>query len=129
MVFTLAMVLYPDVQKRAQAEIDFVIGRDRLPTFEDRASLPYIDAVLRETFRWQPVTPLGILPCQVARLVLKMISQAYHMLPRVMTYMMAISFQKVRYFCPISTTISYNIIHQVQSSCITYGPICSFQLS
>jgi cytochrome P450 len=60
MVFTLAMVLYPDVQKRAQAEIDFVIGRDRLPTFEDRASLPYIDAVLRETFRWQPVTPLGV---------------------------------------------------------------------
>jgi cytochrome P450 len=60
MVFTLAMVLYPDVQKRAQAEIDSVIGRDRLPTFEDRASLPYIDAVLRETFRWQPVTPLGV---------------------------------------------------------------------
>jgi cytochrome P450 len=60
MVFTLAMVLYPDVQKRAQAEIDSVIGRDRLPTFEDRASLPYIEAVLRETFRWQPVTPIGV---------------------------------------------------------------------
>ncbi|KAG1861718.1 cytochrome P450 [Suillus subalutaceus] len=60
MVFVLAMVLYPDIQKRAQAEIDSVIGRDRLPTFEDRASLPYIDAVMRETFRWQPVTPLGL---------------------------------------------------------------------
>ncbi|KAG2127550.1 cytochrome P450 [Suillus bovinus] len=60
MVFVLAMVLYPDVQKRAQAEIDLVVGRDRLPTFEDRASLPYIDAVVRETFRWQPVVPLGI---------------------------------------------------------------------
>ncbi|KAG1855572.1 cytochrome P450 [Suillus subluteus] len=60
MVFVLAMVLYPDVQKRAQAEIDSVIGRDRLPTFEDRASLPYIDAVVRETFRWQPVTPIGV---------------------------------------------------------------------
>ncbi|KAG1848016.1 cytochrome P450 [Suillus subluteus] len=54
------MVLYPDVQKCAQAEIDSVIGRDRLPTFEDRASLPYIDAVVRETFRWQPVTPIGV---------------------------------------------------------------------
>jgi cytochrome P450 len=53
------MVLYPDVQKRAQAKIDLVIGRDLLPTFEDRASLPYIDAVLRETLRWQPVGPLG----------------------------------------------------------------------
>lgn len=65
MVFVLAMVLCPDVQKRAQAEIDSVIGRDRLPTFEDRASLPYIDAIVRETFRWQPVVPLGIFPRQV----------------------------------------------------------------
>ncbi|KAG2336895.1 cytochrome P450 [Suillus weaverae] len=60
MVFTLAMLLYPDVQKRAQAEIDLVIGSDRLPTFEERASLPYIDAVLRETLRWYPVLPLGL---------------------------------------------------------------------
>jgi len=59
MVFVLAMVLCPDVQKRAQAEIDALIGRDRLPTFEDRASLPYIDAIVRETFRWEPVVPLG----------------------------------------------------------------------
>ncbi|KAG2053796.1 cytochrome P450 [Suillus hirtellus] len=48
------------VQKRAQAEIDSVIGKERLPTFEDRASLPYIEAVLRETWRWQPVVPLGV---------------------------------------------------------------------
>ncbi|KAG2114150.1 cytochrome P450 [Suillus discolor] len=60
MVFVLAMVLYPDVQRRAQAEIDSVIGRDRLPTFEDRASLPYVEAILRETFRWHPILPLGI---------------------------------------------------------------------
>jgi cytochrome P450 len=59
MVFILSMVLYPDVQKRAQAEIDSVIGTDRLPTFEDRASLPYVDAILRETLRWQPILPLG----------------------------------------------------------------------
>ncbi|KAG1733019.1 cytochrome P450, partial [Suillus paluster] len=60
MVFLLAMVLYPDVQRRAQVEIDSVIGRDRLPTFEDRASLPYVEAVLRETFRWEPIVPLGV---------------------------------------------------------------------
>ena len=59
MVFVLAMVLYPDVQKRAQAEIDSVIGKDRLPTFQDRASLPYIDAIKREVLRWEPVVPLG----------------------------------------------------------------------
>ena len=55
----LALVLYPEVQKRAQAELDTVITRDRLPTFDDRPRLPYIDAMCRELMRWQMVTPLG----------------------------------------------------------------------
>jgi cytochrome P450 len=58
MSFALAMVLYPDVQRRAQAEIDSVVG-NRLPTFEDRVSLPYVESVLRETMRWCPIAPLG----------------------------------------------------------------------
>jgi len=58
-IFVLAMMLYPDVQKRAQAEIDATIGTERLPTFEDRSLLPYMEAVLRETLRWHPVFPLG----------------------------------------------------------------------
>ncbi|KAG2060511.1 cytochrome P450 [Suillus hirtellus] len=57
MAFALAMVSYPDVQKRAQAEIDSVVGQDRLPAFEDRVSLPYVESVLRETLRWHPVGP------------------------------------------------------------------------
>ncbi|KAI9441783.1 cytochrome P450 [Lactarius indigo] len=56
----LALVLYPEVQKRAQVELDTVITRDRLPTFEDRPRLPYIDALCRELLRWQMVTPMGI---------------------------------------------------------------------
>lgn len=60
MTFALAMVLYPDVQRRAQAEIDSVVGEDRLPTFEDRASLPYVESVLRETLRWHPILPNGV---------------------------------------------------------------------
>jgi hypothetical protein len=61
-VFLLAMVLYPEVQARAQAEIDSVIGEDleRLPDWDDRASMPYVDAVIQETLRWFPVVPLGI---------------------------------------------------------------------
>ncbi len=55
----LALVLYPEVQKRAQAELDTVIARDRLPTFDDRPRLPYIDALCRELLRWQMVTPMG----------------------------------------------------------------------
>ena len=55
----LALVLFPQVQRRAQAELDVVIGRDRLPTFDDRPRLPYIEAACKEVMRWQMVTPLG----------------------------------------------------------------------
>ncbi|KAI0313704.1 cytochrome P450, partial [Amylostereum chailletii] len=58
--FVLAMVLHPAVQRRAQAKVDAVVGRDRLPTFDDRAALPYVEAVCREVLRWNPVTPLGV---------------------------------------------------------------------
>ncbi|KAF9070678.1 cytochrome P450, partial [Rhodocollybia butyracea] len=57
--FLLVMTLYPKVQAKAQAEIDRVIGRDRLPTFEDRRSLPYIEAIYREVMRLHPPLPLG----------------------------------------------------------------------
>src|SRR6266852_8132575 len=56
----LALVLFPHVQRRAQAELDLVIGRDRLPTFDDKPRLPYIEALCKELMRWQMVTPLGI---------------------------------------------------------------------
>ena len=59
MVFTLAMVLHPHVWKRAQAEIEVVVGTSRLPDFSDRAALPYVEAIIRETLRWHPVGPLG----------------------------------------------------------------------
>ncbi|KAF8553328.1 cytochrome P450 [Imleria badia] len=59
MTFFLMMVVNPAVQERAQAHIDAVVGKDRLPTIEDRPSLPFIDAVLRETLRYNPVTPLS----------------------------------------------------------------------
>lgn len=58
--FVLAMLLYPDVQAKAHAEIDRVIGTEKLPSLDDRSSLPYVDAILRELLRWSPVTPLGI---------------------------------------------------------------------
>ena len=53
------MTLYPDVQKYAQAELDNVVGPTKLPDFEDRPNLPYIEAILSEALRWLPVTPLG----------------------------------------------------------------------
>ncbi|KAG1755525.1 cytochrome P450 [Suillus lakei] len=59
----LAMTLFPDVQKNAQAEIDAVIGPDRLPSFADRHSLPYIEALAKEVHRWNVVAPTAILHC------------------------------------------------------------------
>jgi len=53
------MANYPEVQARAQAEIDVIVGPDRLPEFADRADLPYVNALISEVLRWQPVVPLG----------------------------------------------------------------------
>ena len=69
-------MVYPEVQTKAQEQIDRVIGSGRLPTFDDRASLPYIDCIVWECLRWNPgayshtlayvsvlqglVTPLGL---------------------------------------------------------------------
>ncbi|CAH0057363.1 unnamed protein product [Clonostachys solani] len=57
--FTAAMILYPDVQRKAQGEIDRVVGFGKLPTFEDRDKLPYVNALIKEAARWWPITPLG----------------------------------------------------------------------
>ncbi|KAJ3556207.1 hypothetical protein NM688_g2152 [Phlebia brevispora] len=56
--FVLAMVLHPDIMHRAQAEIDNVIGRDRLPSFADETDLPYVVAIVKEVLRWRPVAPI-----------------------------------------------------------------------
>ncbi|KIJ96912.1 hypothetical protein K443DRAFT_681925 [Laccaria amethystina LaAM-08-1] len=58
--FFLAMAMHADVQHKAQAEIDAVVGQDRLPDFSDRAKLPYVNAIVKETLRWHSITPLGI---------------------------------------------------------------------
>ena len=57
--FMLAMIAYPEVQKKCQEELDRVVGRSRMPTLKDRESLPYIRATVRELFRWRTPTPIG----------------------------------------------------------------------
>ncbi|UNI19422.1 Phenylacetate 2-hydroxylase [Purpureocillium takamizusanense] len=57
--FTAAMVMFPEVQRRAQEEIDGVVGAERLPTTEDRGNLPYVDALVKESLRWWPIAPMG----------------------------------------------------------------------
>ena len=54
------MVLYPEAQQRAQAELDAVIGLDRLPEHADKPSCPYVSALVKELLRWHPVSPRGV---------------------------------------------------------------------
>ncbi|KAJ3927488.1 MAG: cytochrome P450 [Lentinula lateritia] len=60
LVFLIGVMQNPAAQKKAQDELDEVIGRDRMPTLEDRAQLPYVDAIIKEIMRWRPAFPLGI---------------------------------------------------------------------
>ena len=72
------MIIYPEAQKKAQAEIDTVVGKDRLPDSNDKESLPYVEALMKEVLRyffnrvivmgyetdvifsrWRPAGPLG----------------------------------------------------------------------
>ncbi|RPD58754.1 cytochrome P450 [Lentinus tigrinus ALCF2SS1-7] len=60
LVFFLAMALYPEVQKKAQEELDRVVGPTRLPDFTDRDSLPYVNALVKEVLRWHVGTPTSL---------------------------------------------------------------------
>ncbi|KAJ6548198.1 cytochrome P450, partial [Mycena vulgaris] len=58
--FVLAMLAYPEAQKKAQAELDSVLDAGQLPHFADDASLPYTSAIVKEVLRWRNVTPIAI---------------------------------------------------------------------
>nr|VWO95057.1 N/A [Ganoderma boninense] len=55
-----AMSLYPEVQRKAQAELDNVVGPNRLPEFEDRDALVYVNAIIKEAIRWHNVLPFVV---------------------------------------------------------------------
>ena len=55
-----AAVQFPEVMKKAQAEIDLVIGPGRLPELDDRRSLPYLECVLKEVYRYVEGHFLGL---------------------------------------------------------------------
>lgn len=54
------MVQNPEVQLKAQAELDSVLGKGQLPRFGDEPSLPYLMAIVKECFRWGVVLPFSI---------------------------------------------------------------------
>ena len=54
------MLHNPAAMRKVQEELDRVVGRNCFPTFEDQASLPYLDAFIKELNRWQPIAPLAV---------------------------------------------------------------------
>ncbi|KAH9993744.1 cytochrome P450 [Russula vinacea] len=58
--WTRAMIAHPEIQKRAQDELDAVVGRSRTPTFADAPNLPYIQALVKESLRWRAAFPFSI---------------------------------------------------------------------
>ncbi|PCH33073.1 cytochrome P450 [Wolfiporia cocos MD-104 SS10] len=58
LTFLTAMARYPGIQKKAQAEVDRVLGGNRLPLMSDRQDLPYVSAIILEVLRWVPLAPL-----------------------------------------------------------------------
>ncbi|KAF6750546.1 cytochrome P450 [Ephemerocybe angulata] len=64
--FMVAMLLYPEAMGKAQEEIDRVVGRDRLPEYDDSAALPYLHALIKEVMRWRAIAPMGVPHCTTA---------------------------------------------------------------
>ncbi|KAG2099566.1 cytochrome P450 [Suillus discolor] len=52
----MAAAIHRDAQARVQEELDNVVGRTRLPTFDDQEMLPQVTAFMLESLRWRPVT-------------------------------------------------------------------------
>ncbi|KAJ2894787.1 uncharacterized protein MKZ38_007216 [Zalerion maritima] len=57
--FMLACCAFPDPMKKAQAEIDAVVGSSRSPHWDDGPQLPYVNAFVQEVFRWRSVAIIG----------------------------------------------------------------------
>jgi hypothetical protein len=96
------MAVYPEKQAKAQAEIDKVVGNDRLPQVSDRESLPYTMALMKEVFRWQPIVPMGVLLSPIYVVDLKLNILQCRMQLAKMIIIEDISSQQRLHFCRIS---------------------------
>ena len=52
--------LHPHVVKKAQEELDRIVGNDRLPQISDQEDLPYVSALIKELYRWACPVPLAL---------------------------------------------------------------------
>lgn len=66
MLLVLYLMQNHHVQRRAQAELDSIVGRRRLPTWSDLPHLQYVNLILQETYRMNPLSPLGVPHASIA---------------------------------------------------------------
>ncbi|KAK1767239.1 O-methylsterigmatocystin oxidoreductase [Phialemonium atrogriseum] len=66
MLLVLYLMQNQDTQRKGQEEVDRVVGKDRLPTWDDIPNLPYMNLILQETYRMNPLSPLGIPHASIA---------------------------------------------------------------
>ncbi|GAB6026257.1 cytochrome P450 3201B1 [Chamberlinius hualienensis] len=59
----LYLIVFPEVQKKVQEELDREIGRERLPSLDDMPRLPYLDAFIMETHRYASISRLSLAHC------------------------------------------------------------------
>lgn len=74
LTFLLAMAKFPEIQRRAQAEVDGLTEGKRLPTMADRPNLPFVDAVLSEVLRWVSIAPVSKYPHSSVALATELIA-------------------------------------------------------
>ena len=67
-MFIYTMTLFPDKQAKAQQELDAVVGSNRLPSFSDRSSLPYVEAMFQEVLRYRHLSRVSFI-CALRRMV------------------------------------------------------------
>lgn len=110
------MTLYPGIQRKAQEELDRVIGSDRLPTFADRDRLPYISALVMEVLRWIPIGPLGM---SFTKLFHSQPQECLCFTPRVAVPHLSTQDDWYNgYFIPKGTNVIPNIWYVLQRLCV-----------
>lgn len=65
--FVMAMLLTPNVQRKAQQEVDAVTGGARLPNFEDWNSIPIVERIVYEVLRWAEILQVLVLSLTICR--------------------------------------------------------------
>jgi len=97
------MTISPEIQRNAQAEIDAVVGTERLPALSDRENLPYIEALIKELLRYQPPLPYGASLLGLASpSFVHALCQVCHIVLLWTIFMMVISSQRERHCWLIS---------------------------